>query len=122
MAHYAASFRRSAEKDLRRLDAAIRRRVLRSIDALTVNPRPVGCHKLYGSENAYRIRVGDYRVIYTIDDDILIVAIERVPPARSLPLISDLCEPVEKICRASAPACHSRDRQATRLPYILPDN
>lgn len=50
MAHYAVSFRRSAEKDLRRLDASVRRRVLRYIDALAVNPRPVGCYKLYGSE------------------------------------------------------------------------
>jgi len=84
MVHYAVRFRRSAEKDLRRLGAAIRRRVLRSIDALAVNPRPVGCHRLYGSENAYRIRVGDYRVIYTIDDDILIVAIERVRHRREV--------------------------------------
>jgi len=68
MAHYAVSFRRSAEKDLRKLDAAPRRRVLRSIDALVLNPRPVGCRKLYGSENAYRIRIGDYRVIYTVDE------------------------------------------------------
>jgi mRNA interferase RelE/StbE len=59
MAHYAVSFRRSAEKDLRRLDATVRRRVLRSIDALVVDPRPAGCRKLYGSENAYRIRTRD---------------------------------------------------------------
>ncbi|PYK58792.1 MAG: type II toxin-antitoxin system RelE/ParE family toxin [Verrucomicrobia bacterium] len=84
MAHYAVSFRRSAEKDLRKLDAAPRRRVLRSIDALVLNPRPVGCRKLYGSENAYRIRIGDYRVIYTVDDDILVVAIERVRHRREV--------------------------------------
>jgi mRNA interferase RelE/StbE len=52
MAYYAVNFRRSAEKDLRKLDAGVRRRVLRSIDALILNPRPVGCRKLYGSENA----------------------------------------------------------------------
>ena len=84
MAHYAVCFRRSAEKDLRKLDAAPRRRVLRSIDALVSNPRPVGCRKLYGSENAYRIRIGDYRVIYTVDDDVLVVAIERVRHRREV--------------------------------------
>ena len=82
MAHYAVSFRRSAEKDLRKLDAAPRRRVLRSIDALVLNPRPVGCRKLYGSENAYRIRIGDYRT--PVDDDILVVAIERVRHRREV--------------------------------------
>ena len=58
--------------------------VLRSIDALVSNPRPVGCRKLYGSENAYRIRIGDYRVIYTVDDDVLVVAIERVRHRREV--------------------------------------
>jgi mRNA interferase RelE/StbE len=84
MPHYAVNFRRSAEKDLRKLNAAVRRRVLRSIDALVLNPRPVECRKLYGSENAYRIRVGDYRVIYTVDDHVLVVAIERVRHRREV--------------------------------------
>ena len=84
MTHYAVSFRRSAEKDLRKLDSGVRRRVLRSIDALVLNPRPMGCHKLYGSENAYRIRIGDYRVIYTVDDEVLIVAVERVRHRREV--------------------------------------
>ena len=84
MPHYAVNFRRSAEKDLRKLNAAVRRRVLRSIDALVLNPRPVGCRKLYGSENAFRIRVGDYRVIYTVDDHVLVVAIERVRHRREV--------------------------------------
>jgi mRNA interferase RelE/StbE len=63
---------------LRKLDAAPRRCVLRSIGALVLNPRPAACRKLYGSENAYRIRIGDYRVVYTIVDEVWIVAIERV--------------------------------------------
>jgi len=44
----------------------------------------VGCRKLYGSENAYRIRIGDYRVIYTVDDEVLVVAIERVRHRREV--------------------------------------
>lgn len=75
---YLVEFRRSAEKDLRRLNSSIQARVLRAIEALANNPRPNGCRKLINSNNAYRVRVGDYRVIYTISDTVLIVAIESI--------------------------------------------
>lgn len=84
MARYTVEFRRSAEKDLRRLEPAVQRRVLRAAETLADNPRPNGCRKLQGSENAFRIRVGDYRVIYTVDDAVLIVAIERVRHRREV--------------------------------------
>ena len=71
-------FRRSAEKDLRKLDSTVQRRVLRAIDRLAHEPRPPGCRKLVGSEDAFRIRSGDYRVIYTVDDAVFIVAIESI--------------------------------------------
>lgn len=78
MPRYAVSFRRSAVKDMRRLDATVQRRVMREIESLADEPRPDGCRKLAGSEDAYRIRIGDYRVVYTVDDAVLIVAIERI--------------------------------------------
>jgi mRNA interferase RelE/StbE len=78
MPDYVVSFRRSAEKDMRKLDAKVQGRVLRVVEVLAHDPRPDGCRKLQGSDDAYRIRVGDYRVIYTVDDAVLIVAIERV--------------------------------------------
>lgn len=78
MARYVVEFRRAAEKDLRRLDPVIQRRVLRAVENLATDPRPSGCRKLQGSDNAFRIRIGDYRVVYTVDDAVLIVAIERV--------------------------------------------
>lgn len=78
MPEYAVSFRRSAEKDLRKLDATVQRRVLRAIDRLANDPRPDGCRKLAGSDDAFRIRIGDDRVIYTVDDVVRIVAIENV--------------------------------------------
>ena len=84
MALYAVSFRRSAEKDLRRLDAATQQRVLRVTTSLARMPRPVGCRKLHGSDNAFRIRVGDYRIVYTVDDEVLVVAIERVRHRREV--------------------------------------
>jgi mRNA interferase RelE/StbE len=83
MALYAVSFRRSTEKDLRRLDAATQRRVLRATSSLAREPRPAGCRKLHGSDSGFRIRVGDYR-IYTVDDEVLVVAIERVRHRREV--------------------------------------
>jgi mRNA interferase RelE/StbE len=84
MALYAVSFRRSAEKDLRRLDVATQQRVLRATSGLAREPRPVGCRKLHGSDNGFRIRVGDYRIVYTVDDAVLVVAIERVRHRREV--------------------------------------
>ena len=84
MPQYAVSFRRSAEKDLHRLDATVQRRVMKAVESLADSPRPSGCKKLQGSEDTYRIRVGDYRVIYSVDDSILIVAIERIRHRREV--------------------------------------
>ena len=78
MAEYAVSFRRSAEKDLRRLDASVQQRVLRAVEALAVTPRPPGCKMLHGAEDTYRIRVGDWRVVFVVDDNLRHVAIERI--------------------------------------------
>ncbi len=57
MARYVVEFRRGAEKDLRRLDAIVQRRVLRAVDHLATDPRPSGCRQLQGSDNAYRVRL-----------------------------------------------------------------
>lgn len=59
---------RSAERDLRRLPELIHDRIVRAMNGLSRNPRPAGCRKLSGSKNDWRIRVGDYRVIYEIVD------------------------------------------------------
>ena len=84
MARYEVRFRKSAEKDLQRLDTMIQRRVLKATEALADEPRPAGCKKLHGSDAAYRIRIGDYRAIYTVDDGILVVAIERIRHRREV--------------------------------------
>jgi mRNA interferase RelE/StbE len=84
MPQSAVSFRRSAEKDLRRLDATVQRRVMRAVEALAGDPRPHGCRKLEGGEVVYRVRVGDYRVIYSVDDTSLEVAVERVRHRREV--------------------------------------
>jgi mRNA interferase RelE/StbE len=68
-----------AERDLKRLPAAVFRRVIAAIRALAPNPRPPGCRKLHGSgRDDYRIRVGEHRVLYEVDDIARRVRIMRV--------------------------------------------
>jgi mRNA interferase RelE/StbE len=64
---YQIIIKRSAEKELNALPAALRNRITNRLLALEENPRPVGIKKLQGEES-YRLRVGDYRVLLTIDD------------------------------------------------------
>ena len=81
---YQVVIERRAEKDLDRLSPPIHRRVSESILALANNPRPPGCRKLVGSDNDWRIRVGDYRVIYQIADAIRVVRVNRVRHRREV--------------------------------------
>ena len=59
-------------------------KIHKSLSLLSFNPRPFGCVKLAGSENHYRIRVGVYRVIYTIKDDVLIVEVIKIDHRRNV--------------------------------------
>jgi mRNA interferase RelE/StbE len=81
---YRILLERAAEKDLARLAAGIYARVIAAIQTLARNPRPPGCRKLAGSKNDWRIRVGDYRVIYEIADEIRIVRVNRVRHRREV--------------------------------------
>jgi mRNA interferase RelE/StbE len=66
---YRLQIERRAEKDLDRLGGRTLRRMLEGIRDLAHRPRPPGCAKLAGASDLWRIRIGDYRVIYAIDDD-----------------------------------------------------
>ena len=77
MAAYSVLVTRSAEREIEHLPVGIRRLVVRRIVALADDPRPHGSQKLSG-EDKYRIRKGDYRVVYTIEDGIVTVTIVRV--------------------------------------------
>ncbi|MBM3133991.1 MAG: type II toxin-antitoxin system RelE/ParE family toxin [Chloroflexi bacterium] len=67
-----------AQKDLDRLHGKTLRRVLEALTARRENPRPPGCLKLRGAEDAYRLRVGDYRVLYSVDDGAQTIMVWRV--------------------------------------------
>ncbi len=81
---YRVLLERAVEKDLSRLASHIHIRVVAAIQTLATNPRPPGCRKLTGSKNDWRIRVGDYRIIYEIADEIRVVRINRVRHRREV--------------------------------------
>ena len=68
MADYSVIFARSARKEIENLPLSIGRRIIEQIEALMINPRPPRSAKLQGNRKLWRIRVGDYRVIYGVDD------------------------------------------------------
>ncbi|MGQ0635814.1 MAG: type II toxin-antitoxin system RelE family toxin [Planctomycetaceae bacterium] len=68
MGDYTIVFARSARRELEDLPTRLAARILARIESLTMAPRPPGCVKLTGRDNLWRIRVGDYRIIYSIDD------------------------------------------------------
>jgi mRNA interferase RelE/StbE len=75
---YTIEFATSAARELERLPAGVVVRVRAAIVELEDDPRPRGCRKLRGEERTYRIRVGQYRVVYEVDDDNRTVLITRV--------------------------------------------
>jgi mRNA interferase RelE/StbE len=75
---YAIEFRPAARRDLKSLPADAQKRISKKIDSLAGNPRPPGMEKLSGREDSYRVRVGDYRILYEIHDQVLLVVIMKV--------------------------------------------
>jgi mRNA interferase RelE/StbE len=84
MASYKVTFKASVAKDLKRLDRLAVRRVLKAVEALEENPFPPSSKKLIGSEHTFRIRVGDYRVIYIVNKQGQEVEIQRVRHRRDV--------------------------------------
>jgi mRNA interferase RelE/StbE len=78
MASYRVEITASAERALTRLPKADRVRVARAIVGLAAVPRPSGCRRLKGHDDTYRIRVGVYRVIYSIEDRRVVVVVLKV--------------------------------------------
>jgi mRNA interferase RelE/StbE len=76
--HYQVIIHRKAEKILKRLNGDVLERIRRTIRGLASEPRPAGVKKLTGYDNLYRVRVGDWRIIYTIEEARLIVLVLEI--------------------------------------------
>lgn len=83
MADYSVFFRDSVLKDLGSIPRIHLGRMMEKVGSLAVNPRPVGCEKLSGQEK-YRVRQGDYRIIYSIQDSQLTVWVVKVGHRREV--------------------------------------
>ena len=77
MANYELQIRPSAVKELEKLPRKNRPKIVQKIRALAGNPSPHGCEKL-SAEEKYRIRQGDYRVVYSVDDDERVILVVKV--------------------------------------------
>jgi mRNA interferase RelE/StbE len=76
---YRIEIERKAQHFLRKCDGALRTRLMAAIDQLAEDPRPSGCKKLQGATpDLWRVRVGDYRIIYQICDGVLMVAVTKI--------------------------------------------
>jgi mRNA interferase RelE/StbE len=80
---YSLRFKKSAERELRKIPKADLQRITQRIKELAANPRPSGSEKLAG-QDSYRIRQGDYRIVYTVDDDQRLVEIIKIGHRREV--------------------------------------
>lgn len=81
---YTVQLAPAAKRQLRKLDRSIQERVVRRLDKLGRDPRPPGVEKLEGDESTYRIRIGEYRIVYDIHDKALIVLVLKVGHRREI--------------------------------------
>jgi mRNA interferase RelE/StbE len=82
---YRIAFAKEADRALAKLPCDVQQRIVKKVTALADNPRPSGTKALQGSDAAYlRIRVGDYRVVYSIDDAVLLVLVVRIGHRREV--------------------------------------
>lgn len=75
---YRVEFTKKAAKELERLPEKVQRQIAPVVDGLANEPRPAGCEKLAGEDDLWRVRSGDYRLIYTVRDDLVIVTVVRI--------------------------------------------
>ena len=84
MNSYAVQLKPSARKELESLPDTVLARVLRRIESLANDPRPAGCKKLKGYKNQWRIRIGDWRVVYIIGDAARLLSVTRIAHRREV--------------------------------------
>jgi len=81
---YHVALTASAEKELHRLPAKVVARIMPRLEHLASAPRPPGCKKLKGGDKEWRIRAGDYRIVYVIDDTARTVDVTRIAHRREV--------------------------------------
>jgi mRNA interferase RelE/StbE len=81
---YRVALTSSAAKELEKLPNQVVARIFPRIERLASDPRPPGCKKMQGGDREWRIRIGDYRVVYTVDDSTLIVEVSRIRHRRDV--------------------------------------
>jgi mRNA interferase RelE/StbE len=74
----------AAERSLKKMPGDVRKRIFKALMALEEEPRPQGVKKLSGEDDLYRTRVGDYRIVYQIRDDVLVVLLVKVGHRRDI--------------------------------------
>ena len=74
----------AAVRQLRKLDRVAHRRVQAAIELLASEPRPSGAKKLVGGDGEWRVRTGDYRIVYEIHDNVVLVLVIAVGPRRDI--------------------------------------
>ena len=84
MAEYNVEFVASAAKEFRSLPVDIKRRIGSLVESLHTNPHPAGIRKLYGHKRLYRARVGQYRIVYEIDDERKLIRVTRIRHRREV--------------------------------------
>jgi mRNA interferase RelE/StbE len=75
---YSVEIAPAAKRQIGKLDRPVQGRIVRRLEALGKDPRPPGVEKLEGDESLYRVRVGEYRIVYEIRDKILVVLVLKV--------------------------------------------
>jgi len=81
---YTVIISRASQKVIDRLDGDMYSRIIHKIETLEDNPRPMGVEKLTGPDNLYRVRVGDWRIVYAIQDRRLVVLVVKVAHRREV--------------------------------------
>ena len=84
MKRYRIELKPSAAKSLDKLPADLQKRIVRALDVLADNPRPSGVVKMAGDDDLWRLRVGDFRIVYEIHDDVLLVMVLRIGHRREV--------------------------------------
>ena len=84
MDSYSVEVKPTARKELEALPDNVLARVVRKLEALAETPRPAGCKKLKGYKDQWRVRIGDWRVVYIIDDAARVVSVTRIAHRREV--------------------------------------